>query len=90
LAFDDAAQRMCNVGLKNLISFYGASLSSSTLMRERVARHYVELVASEIHGTRKPAFKQLRSAWRNGALNLRNRKRISAFITDELRTSLER
>lgn len=89
-ALEDASRRMSNVGLNNLIIYYGASLSSSYMIRERVARHYVELVNLEMPETDKPAFKQLRSAWRNGALNLKNRKRISEFINDELRAALER
>ncbi|KAF2189536.1 hypothetical protein K469DRAFT_723495 [Zopfia rhizophila CBS 207.26] len=88
-AFEDAAQKMSDVGLGNLIKYYGESLSSSqSLIRERVARHYVGLVKSENENER-PAFKQLRSAWRNGALNLRNRKLIGQFIDPEFMASLE-
>ncbi|ORY06665.1 hypothetical protein BCR34DRAFT_490011, partial [Clohesyomyces aquaticus] len=88
-AFEDAAQKMSDVGLRNLIKYYGESLlSPQNLIRERVARHYVNLVRSETE-TQRPALRQLRSAWRNGALNLRNRKRISEFLNDELKASLE-
>ncbi|KAF2472197.1 uncharacterized protein BDR25DRAFT_19161 [Lindgomyces ingoldianus] len=88
-AFEDVTQKMSDVGLRNLIKYYGESLSSSqSLIRERVARHYVDLVRSEDENQR-PAFRQLRSAWRNGALNLRNRKRIGDFLDEELKGSLE-
>ncbi|KAF2804834.1 uncharacterized protein BDZ99DRAFT_396887, partial [Mytilinidion resinicola] len=88
-AFEDAAQNLSDVGLRNLIKFYGESLSSETTIRTRIARHYVDLVKLENADASRPALIQLRSAWRNGALNLKNRKRISDFIDDELRSLLE-
>ncbi|KAF2496061.1 hypothetical protein BU16DRAFT_560907 [Lophium mytilinum] len=88
-AFEDAAQNLSDVGLRNLIKFYGESLSSEASIRERIARHYVDLVKLEHADASRPALKQLRSAWRNGALNLKNRKKISDFIDDELRSLLE-
>jgi la-related protein 1 len=88
-AFEDAAQKTSDVGLRHLIKYYGESLlSPQNLIRERVARHYVDLARSE-SGSQRPAFRQLRSAWRNGALNLRNRKRIGEFLDEELKISLE-
>ena len=89
LAFEDLSERMSDVGLQNLIKFYSESLHSQTMIRERVARHFVDLVRLESSQNDRPAFKQLRSAWRNGALSLRNRKRISVFIDPHLRTALE-
>lgn len=87
-AFEDATH-MSEVGLTNLIKFYGESLlSSQNLIRERVARDYVDLVRSE-NEHRRPAFKQLRSALRNGALDPRNRRRIGDFLDAELKASLE-
>jgi la-related protein 1 len=89
LAFEDSTHRGSNVGLTNLIKYYGESLlSSQSPVRERVARDYVELVKSE-KDTNQPAFRQLRSALRNGALDPRNRKRIGEFLDVELRESLE-
>ena len=90
LAFEDVTKKASIVGLQNLIKFYSESLHSQTIIRERVARHFVELVKVESLETERFAFKKLRSAWRNGALDLRNRKRISAYIDPDLREALER
>ncbi|KAF2869705.1 hypothetical protein BDV95DRAFT_608547 [Massariosphaeria phaeospora] len=88
-AFDDAARRKTDVGITNLIKFYGeALLSSQSLVRERVARHYVDLVTSE-NEHRRPAYKQLRSVWRNGAFDPKNRRRLGDLLDEELKDSLE-
>lgn len=88
-AFTDAANDLSEVGLTNLIKFYGESLSSTqNLIRERVARDYVDLVRSE-NEHRRPAFKQLQSALRNVSLDPRNRNRIDDLLDDELKASLE-
>ncbi|KAF2084445.1 hypothetical protein K490DRAFT_49114, partial [Saccharata proteae CBS 121410] len=89
LAHDDSSQRSSSVGMSNLLKYYSEALSSQSDIRERIARHYVELVAAESADNGRPAFKQLRAAWRNGALNVKNRKKINMFIDASLRTSLE-
>lgn len=89
LAFEDVNQRLCDTGIKNLIKYYGEALASQSTIRQRIARHYVELVKSENPDGARPAFKQLRSAWRNGALNLKNRKKIADFVDHELKAKLE-
>lgn len=89
LAFVDSAERMSDVGLTNLIKYYGESLlSSQNVIRERVAHDYVELVKTDSE-SQGPAFQQLRSALRNIALDPRNRKRIGEFLDTQLRASLE-
>jgi len=89
LAFEDVRYRLSDVGLANLIKFYGeALLSSQGLIRERVARHYVQLVQSEDEH-RRPAFKQLQSALRDDALNEKNRKRIGDWLDPELKALLD-
>jgi la-related protein 1 len=85
-AHEDAHHKLSDVGLSNLIKYYGECLSSPFVIRELVARDYVELAKSE--GSESAAYKQLRSVWRDGALNLKNRKRISEFIDPELLESL--
>lgn len=89
LALDDARNRQSDVGLKSLIKFYSESLDSPLVIRYSLARDYVDLVRSEETERERPALKQLRSAWRNGALNLKNRKKISDLIDVELRRALE-
>jgi la-related protein 1 len=88
-AFDDAANNFSEVGLTNLIKFYGESLlSTQNVLRERVAHDYVDLVQSE-NEHRRPAFHQLQSAFRNKALEERNRSRIRNLLDAELMASLE-
>lgn len=89
-AHEDASNQDSNTGINNLIKYYSEALSSNHPIRERVARHYIELVNNEDPGKDRPAFKQLRSAWRNGALNIKNRKRVSDLVDAELRSELER
>jgi la-related protein 1 len=90
-AFEDSAHRSSHVGLANLIKFYGESLlSCHSEIRERVARHYVEFVKTENEQQRPAlAFKQLRSAWRNDALDPRNRERLDNYMDDDLRAKLD-
>ncbi|KAJ9630574.1 hypothetical protein H2203_001097 [Taxawa tesnikishii (nom. ined.)] len=88
-AKQDAAQRHNSVGLNNLLKFYEESLSSQSPIRDRIARDYIELAKSENAKSDCPAFKQLRSAWRNGALNLKNRKKLSDIMDETFRAELE-
>lgn len=89
LAYEDALQRRSEIGMVNLIQYYDKALFSDHPIRERVARHYVDLVNSENPQQERLAFEQLRSAWKNGALNTKNRKKISNYIDPELRAVLE-
>jgi la-related protein 1 len=80
LAFEDAADHRSEVGLSNLLKFYvEAMLSSQNLMRERVARDYINLVHSE-NGRRHAAPRQLETALRHCTLNPRNRERIDNLL----------
>jgi la-related protein 1 len=88
-AFEDAAHRMTGVGLSNLIKFYGEyMLSSQGIIRDRVARHYVDLVRMEnlLH---RPAFEQLQSVFRNNNLDPLTRKRISELLDEDLLALLD-
>lgn len=88
-ALEDSAHRGSDIGIKNLMLYYGESLlSTQTLIRECVARHYVELARSD-NPKFRPAFQQLRAAYRNGSLAPENRKRIDDLLDDDLRASLE-
>lgn len=88
-AHEDATQKS-HVGLTKLIKFYGESMLSPRTMRKLVAQDYVKLVQSESGKGDRPAFKQLRAAWRNGAFNLKNRKIITDLIDRDLQTELDR
>lgn len=79
------------IGMNNLISYYDEILNSKKKpLAEGLARHYVELVKSEENNEQRPAFERLRAAWRNGALDMKNRKKIDNFVDQKLRGDLER
>lgn len=88
-AFEDVARNMTDVGLSNLIKFYGESLSShQNVIRDRVARDYVDLVKSEDANCR-PALEQLRLALCSGRIHPRSRKRIDDWMDDDVLALLE-
>ena len=89
-ADEDAQKRYCFTGLKNLVQFYSQSLSHSNLIRDRVVKDYVALVQNEPPKMEAAAFKSLRSAWRNGALNLQNRKKLVNALDSTLKEQLDR
>jgi len=87
---EDARDRNDFTGLEHLVKFYSASLTSATPIRERIAKDYVELVKDEPAELNGAAFKSLRSAWRNGALNLKNRKKLANVLDDSLKEQLDK
>lgn len=89
LASSDTTQRHNDTGISNLIKYYSESLSSQIPIRDNVAKDYVELVKSESSNADRPAFKQLRAAWRNGALNLKNRKKLGDLLDSSIKSELD-
>lgn len=90
-AIQDASQRNELEGLNRLLKYYGKALAyKETPMRRSVAQDYVTLVRSEPRELDRPAFKQLRSAWRDGSLNMKNRKRVKDFLDQGLEEELDR
>lgn len=92
-AHDDAAARSSANGLQSLVRFYDqwllSSASQTPPVRERVLRDYVELVKAEDGVAGGEGFKALRAAWRNGALNLKMRKRLAELVDEGLKGRLE-
>jgi la-related protein 1 len=88
LALDDSRQGL-NSGVNHLIRYYEALLSGQTPLTDRQASDLVQLVQNEADASR-PAFQKLRTAWRNGAFNLKSRKRIDLMVTPTLRAELEK
>lgn len=88
-AGDDAQQRRSPVGLQNLVQFYAKALASSNPIRDHIVKDYVDLVKAEPTILNGQARKQLRQAWRNGALNLKNRKKLADILDDDIKRSLE-
>ena len=90
LALEDHAQRATSVGLTHLIQYYDVSLNSQTTITDKIAKDYVELVEGESDKGEPIGYPRLRSAWRNGALNLKNRKKIDSFLSAALKAKLDR
>ena len=90
LAFEDATERDSKVGTKNLVQYYDKSILNDKIISDDLARDYVDLVNMEGNGKERLAFDKLRAAWRNGAFNLKNRKKIDNIINAGLKTELER
>ena len=84
---EDIANDTPTNAFEQLLEFYSSSLSDCKLMKNKVAHDYIDLVENEDKSGERPAFTKLRSDWRNS--DMRNRKRISHFISTDLREQLE-
>jgi len=74
-----------------LITFYDEILNSrKRTIPDIFAKHYIELVNAEGATGPRPGFAKLRAAWRNGALDMKSRKKIDNFVDAKLREELER
>jgi hypothetical protein len=89
-AMADASTRNDFQGLNSLLKYYGKAMSHDVPIRRTVAHDYVSLVKSEPIHSDRPAFKQLRAAWRDGALNMKNRKRVKDFLDKAMEQELDR
>jgi len=88
-ALEDAREKSM-IGMKNLISYYDqVLLNKEKVIHDTLAQHYVETVKNEEDGER-PALEKLRAAWRNGALELKSRKKIDNLVDPQLREELDR
>jgi len=94
-AMEDAGANAM-VGLKNLITYYDETLNNKKkVIPDTLARHYIEIVNLEKESTigsplDRPAFTKLRLAWRNGALDMKSRKKIDNLVNAALKEELER
>lgn len=90
LALDDANKRGSNAGMTNLVQYYDASMLGTKVISDELARDFVDLVLGEETNKDRPAFDKLRAAWRNGATNMKNRKKIDNIVDANLKAQLER
>lgn len=89
-AFEDA-QNTAMDGTNSLISYYAEILGSKKkVIPDVLALHYVELVKSEDVAGPRPALEKLRVAWRDGALDMKSRKKIGNLIDKKLKDELDR
>jgi len=78
-------------GMVSLVAYYDEVLNSKRKpIPETIARHYIELVKSEEGKLERPGFSKLRAAWRNGALDMKSRKKIDNLLDKKLKEELER
>ena len=77
------------VGSEHLLSYYRGALKSSSALSEHVAQDLVTSLREE-QDVGRPFFKTMRIAWRDGALNLKTRKRIGDLLTDEEKAEFDR
>ena len=94
-AYEDAAKSLFE-GKESLISYYEATLASKKkVIPDALAEDYVQLVKDEqqqlasLSSADRPAFKALRAQWRNGALDMKSRKKIGTLFDSELTKELE-
>ncbi|KAL8998011.1 MAG: hypothetical protein Q9169_002851 [Polycauliona sp. 2 TL-2023] len=90
VAFEDAEKCGSNVGLKNLIQYYHESILSQKVVSDQIARDLLGLIVGEGRNPERPAFDKLRAAWRNGAFNMKNRKKLDSIMDKSLKVELER
>ncbi|KAI9851439.1 MAG: hypothetical protein M1838_003628 [Thelocarpon superellum] len=88
LALDDAARRHSDVGMKNLLQYFDVSLKGSKVVSDLLARHYVESVLAEAGRKERAGFAKLQAAWTDAGVNAKNRAKIDAVLTPELRAEL--
>lgn len=89
LAAEDERQSNSLVGRNSILKYYSGALAHQDPIRHIVAQDYVNLVIAEPRDSERLAFKQLRTAWRDGALNMKNRKRIMDIIDPTLAAELD-
>lgn len=90
-AIEDAMYRQSTLGMSNLIAYYDEVLNSRRkTISEVLARHYVDLVCNEDLSGERPGLAKLRASWRNGALDMKSRKKIDNLVDPALREELER
>jgi len=91
-AAEDAEKNVMD-GVKHLVAYYDNCLQDKKkVIPDFLARDYVTLVKKELAQADKSdriALKKLRSAWRDGALDLRSRKKIGDLAGAELKEELE-
>ena len=92
-AFEDA-QRNAAVGMEQLGRYYDQVLNKPRTVSDTLAAHYIELVKEEKANAEpnghSPAFSRLRATWRNGALDMKSRKKIDNLVDAKLKEELER
>ena len=90
LAIKDKALLDWDFGMRNLLKFYDeALLGHRAILDDNIMSHYLEIVQNEDRNQDRPAFKQMKVAWKNGAFNAMNRHKIVKVIDSNLKEELD-
>ena len=76
-------------GVTYLMLYYQAVLKNKPPVSDAVASDLVRFLRDEADGN-ATVYKIMRLAWRNGALNLKTRKRIGDLLSDEEKASFDK
>jgi hypothetical protein len=76
-------------GMSHLVQYYGKLLGGPIPVSERLAADMVNLLREE-KGEDRALFHALRTAWRNGATNMKTIKRLGEVLTAEEKAELDK
>jgi la-related protein 1 len=76
-------------GVQYLMKYYQKALKGSRPLSDAVASDLVSFLRDEPDGKDR-VFKMMRIAWRDGALNLKTRKRIGDHLSDEEKAGFDK
>ncbi|CCD49461.1 hypothetical protein BofuT4_P099710.1 [Botrytis cinerea T4] len=89
LALEDSHNN-APTGMEQLILYYDETLNNKKkTINEVLAGHYVDVVKGDDSPIQQSAFAKLRTSLRNGALDLKSRKRIDNLLDAKLKELLE-
>ncbi|KAK6594156.1 la domain-containing protein [Botrytis cinerea] len=89
LALEDSHNN-ASTGMEQLILYYDETLNNKKkTINEVLAGHYVDVVKGDDSPIQQSAFAKLRTSLRNGALDLKSRKRIDNLLDAKLKELLE-
>lgn len=79
-----------STGMEQLVLYYDETLNNKKkTINEVLAGHYIDVVKGEDSPTQRSAFSKLRTSWRNGALDMKSRKKIDNLLDAKLKEQLE-
>ncbi|ESZ89829.1 hypothetical protein SBOR_9787 [Sclerotinia borealis F-4128] len=89
LALEDNHNK-ASTGMEQLILYYDETLNNKKrTINDVLAGHYVDIVKGDDSSIQRSAFSKLRASWRNGALDLKSRKKIDNLLDVKLKKQLE-
>ncbi|RMD40237.1 hypothetical protein DV735_g4891, partial [Chaetothyriales sp. CBS 134920] len=78
-----------DAGIKHLMLYFDKALKSRSPIADAVAVDLASFLRDEADGKAR-VYKMIRVAWRNGALNLKTRKKIGDLLSDEEKASFDK